>query len=251
MNKLLHTSRLFIKRNSSTILTCVGAVGVVGTAVAAVKATPKALRLLEQAETEKGEKLTKFEVVRVAGPAYIPAAVIGGSTIACIVGANVLNKRTQAGLMSAYALLDSSYKEYKNKVIDLYGEEGNKKVIAEIAKDKYEENEVEIDPDKQLFYDDFSGRYFNSSFSEVQRAEYLLTRDLTMQDFICLSSFYDYLGLEPIDGGDEIGWSTTEMMATYWHSWIDFHHEKVVMEDGLECYIITMPTEPTADYLDY
>ena len=42
----------FLKRNASTILTCVGAVGVVATSVMAVKATPKALILLEKAKGE-------------------------------------------------------------------------------------------------------------------------------------------------------------------------------------------------------
>ena len=30
---------------------------------------------------------------------------------------------------------------------------------------------------------------------------------------------------------------------------IDFEHELVLLEDGLECYIIIMPHPPTADYL--
>ena len=123
----------FIKRNGSTILTCVGAVGVVATAVVAVQATPKALQLLELAKEQKGEELTKVEVLKVAGPIYIPAVVIGVSTISCIFGANTLNKRKQAALTSAYALLNSSYKEYKKKVVDLYGEEVDSHIKQEIA----------------------------------------------------------------------------------------------------------------------
>lgn len=52
-------ARLFVKRNPSTILTCLGGVVVVATKITAVKATPKALQLIEEAEKEKGEKLTK------------------------------------------------------------------------------------------------------------------------------------------------------------------------------------------------
>ena len=107
--------------NSSTILTCVGAVGVAATATMAVKATPKAIALLEEAREEKGEELTKLEVIDVTAPVYIPAAIAGFSTIACIFGANILNKRSQAALMSAYALLDNSYKEYMRKSEELYG----------------------------------------------------------------------------------------------------------------------------------
>ena len=47
MNKWLYKSKVFLKKNGSTILTVVGGIGVVATSVMAVKATPKALYLLE------------------------------------------------------------------------------------------------------------------------------------------------------------------------------------------------------------
>ena len=161
----------FLRRNSSTILTCIGAVGVVATAVMAVKATPKALERIEEAEEEKGEKLTKLEVVNVAGPAYIPAVITGAATVACILGSNILNKRDQASLMSAYALLDNSYKEYKKKVEELYGEDANARIRAEIAKDKYTGDEELNDNDNtEQFFDFYSGRYFNSTRERVLMA---------------------------------------------------------------------------------
>ena len=123
MNNLLSKSKLFLKKNTSTILTCVGATGVIATTVMAVQATPKALTLIKEEETIKGGDLTKLEKVKVAGPTYIPAAVTGVATIACIFGANVLNKRYQASLISAYALLDTSFKDYKRKLKELYGQE--------------------------------------------------------------------------------------------------------------------------------
>lgn len=125
----------FIKKNGATILTCLGAAGVIATAVTAVKATPKAMFLLNEARKEKGEPLTKLEVVKVAGPLYIPSILIGVSSIACIVGSNVLNKQKQAALVSAYTMLDQSYKEYKNKVIELYGDETDKAVEEELVKE--------------------------------------------------------------------------------------------------------------------
>ena len=50
MKGLIPKAQLFLKRNSSTILTCVGSVGVVATVVTAVKATPKAMALIEDAK---------------------------------------------------------------------------------------------------------------------------------------------------------------------------------------------------------
>ena len=116
-------ARLFVKRNASTILTGLGGIGVLATTITAVKATPKALRLIEEAEIKKGEKLTKWEKTRVAAVTYIPTIGIGVATVACIFGAHILNQRQQAALMSAYALLDQSYKYYRRKARELYGEE--------------------------------------------------------------------------------------------------------------------------------
>lgn len=136
LQKVSYKSMGFLKRNSSTILTGLGAVGVVGTAVATAKATTKASRLLDEIANEKGEDLTVYEKVRIAAPIYIPAILLGVSTISCIFGANALNKRYQASLVSAYTVLDQSYKEYKTKVGELFGEDADRQVRHEIAKEK-------------------------------------------------------------------------------------------------------------------
>lgn len=254
MNELLRRSQLFAKRHGSTILTCVGGAGVVATAVLAVKATPKAMRLIDEAEKEKGEELTKLEKVKVAGPAYIPAVVSGVATITCIVGANVLNKRQQATIASAYALLDSSYKEYKDKVKELYGEEADLRVREELAKDKYDDMDVIESPEEnetRLFYDEFSQRYFESTIEKVQQAEYQINRDLSMRDYATVNEFYDYLGIPHIDCGDEIGWSSGMNFDYYWQSWIDFGHHKTIVGEDLECIILTMFGEPTLGWDDY
>lgn len=251
MNSLLSKSQTFVKRNSATILTCVGAAGVIATSVTAVKSTPKALLLLEKAKEEKGEDLTKMEKVKIAGPVYIPSLVLGMSTIACIFGANVLNQRNQASLMSAYALLDSTYKDYRKKVDELYGEEAGHQVRAEIAKDKYDDASIEIHGDNELFFDSYSGRYFEANPTTVQRAEYEINRTLMMDDGVFLNEWYELLDLEPLEHGYNFGWNTSTNSAAYWQTWVDFHHQKVTMDDGLECTIITFQQEPYPDFEEW
>ena len=251
MNKLLMSSKRFVKRNASTILTCAGGAGVIATSIMAVKATPKALYLLEVAREEKGEDLTKFESVQVAGPVYIPAILTGAATIACIFGANALNKRQQAALMSAYALLDNSYKEYKKKVIDLYGEQVDEKIRGEISKGRYDRTDITVQDDQQLFYDEFSGRYFESTIANVIKAEYKLNKKITMWGRAYLNEFYEFLGIPTTDYGDYLGWSASSMYDMYRNQWLDFRHQKVVIDDGLECTIIMFVQEPTPDFADY
>lgn len=247
MANIVRQVTVFCKRNASTILTTLGGAGVIATTVIAVKATPKALRAIDKATTEKGEDLTVFETVRVAGPAYIPAVVTGVGTLTCIFGANVLNQRKQASLVSAYALLDNSYKEYRKKVNELYGEDADLRVKEEIAKDRYEESGIEVNDNTLLYYDSFSGRYFESTSENVLRAVYELNKLIVEEGCACLNEFYDMLDIPGIDGGDDIGWSSGAMADMYWAYWLDFYVEKTVMDDGLECYMLIMSIEPTAE----
>lgn len=244
LQKITNGTVSFVKHNSSTILTCIGAVGVVGTAVLTGKAVVKASKLLEEAKEEKGEDLTPMESLQVAGPTYIPAVLTGVATITCIFGANTLNKKKQAALISAYTLLDRSYKDYKEKVEELYGEVAGRNVRNELAKDKYDDNDISVDGDKQLFYDEFSERYFESTTEKVLKAEYELNKMIAVDCGAFLNEFYELLGIDRTDYGDYMGWSSFKLAETYGYCWVDFEHTKVVMDDGLECTIISMKQEP-------
>ena len=247
----------FIKKNAPTILSCVGAVGVVATAIMAVKATPKALSLLEDAKEEKGEELTKWEKVNTAGPVYIPTVITGLATVACILGSNVISKRQQATLMSAYALLDNSYREYKRKTDEIYGEDAGKNIRSEIAKDKYTGDEVSLDDGKELFYDFYSGRYFESTREAVIWAEYETNRAMFVNYAVGLNEFYNLLGLEELPEYESLGWSCGQIEEMYWHPWIEFDHEEAIIDEdsddngGMKCTIIYMPFDPFIDYLEY
>lgn len=152
----------------STLLTVLGGIGVIATAVMTAKDSTKARNLLIDAEMDKGDKLTTKEKVLVAAPAYIPTIVAASATITCIFGANFLNKRAQASLASAYALLDASYKEYRRKVDDIHGEGSDDAILSELAKDEYEATLMEDIPEGELlFWDPSSRRYFTSTIDQV------------------------------------------------------------------------------------
>ena len=247
----------FWHRNTSTILTSLGGVGVVATAVLAVKATPKAMRLIDKAEEEKGDELTQIETVKATWKPYIPAVVTGVATIACIFGANTLNKRQQAAMVSAYALLDSSYKEYTQKVKDLYGEETHQKIINAIAAEKAEnigvnapgfvsDNHLYTDEkcgEERLFYDEYGKRFFQATLEQVISAEYHLNRNYVLRGYTVLNELYDFLGLEPTKYGSELGWAIDDDGSF----WIDFNHREMEIE-GINCIIIEMPFGPSLEW---
>lgn len=252
MNRVLSKTKGFLDKNGSTILTCMAGAGVVGTTVLAVKATPKAMANIEQVKKEKGEETTKFDIVKAAAPVYVPTILMGVSTIACVVGANILNKRKQAGLVAAYTMLDASYKEYKAKVKEMVGEEGHEEIRNEIVKDKYKENEddISVSDGKQLFYDEFLGQYFESTIEEVQKAQYTLNREIQTRGYFSAVEFYDMLGIDYDDGG-ALGWSEGGNFARYWQSWVDFSHTKAQLDENMECTIITCWSEPYIEFDEY
>ena len=260
MKGLLTKSQLYFKRHGSTVLTCIGGIGVIATTVTAVQATPKAIALLEKAKKEKGEELTKLDKIKITGTTYIPTIIMGIGTITCIFGANVLNKRTQAALVSAYTMIDSSYREYRQKLKELYGEEAHEKIVDAIAIEKAEDMYVrnaymcgtcDLTSDKScsdpvVFYDEHSGRFFESTIEQVINAEYHLNRNYILRGYSFLNEFYEFLGIEETDYGSVLGWTPTDD-GEYW---IEFNHRKAIGKDGKEFYVIEMPFEPSYDFLE-
>lgn len=155
-------------KHMSTLLTCIGAAGVIVTAVLAAKATTKAMQIAEEVREEKGEELTKAELVKTVAPAYIPAAAACVATIGCIFGANVLDKKQLAALASAGALVDKAYKDYRKKVKEKVGEETEAQIEEEMAKEEYDENYEPSSPDVQLFYDMYRNVYFESAIEPTR-----------------------------------------------------------------------------------
>lgn len=255
---LAQRSKNYLRKASPTMLSCLGAAGVIVTSVLAVKATPKAIRRIRSDSriNHDGDPdaYTKLEALQSAWMCYIPAVAVGTSTIVCIFGANVLNKRQHAAISSAYALLNTSYQDYKSKLKELYGEEAHQKIVDSIAvehaKDMYIASTgllgggtLDFDEhnpdDNRLFYDSFSRRYFESSINRVIQAEYHLNRDFALSGHLPVNHFYEFLGLELMDGGNEIGWTVESGLC-----WIDFNHHKTVLDDGLEVYVVDMDWLP-------
>lgn len=245
MNGILGKTQHFLKQNSPTILTILGSAGVILTTLTAIKSTPKAVSVLNEARDEKGEELTKLETFKMVVPVYIPTILTGASTLACIFGANILNTKTQASLMSAYALANRTFKDYKLKAEDLFGDDCGTWIRSEIVKD---ELPPVIDEEKCLFYDFYSRRYFEATPSDVMKAECYLNREIVVNDCAYLNDWYDYLNLEPIEEGSIMGWTLSANMDHYDQIWVDFENEKVTMDDGLECTIISFVHDPYPEF---
>lgn len=251
----------FWHRNGSTILTFLGGAGVIATSLMTARAVPKAMKLVNEAEQEKGEELTKWKIIQVAGPMYIPSILTGASTLVCIFSANHLNKHTQASLTSAYALLDQTFKRYRKEIVDLYGEEEDEEIMTAITIEKADETYIHASylgtscdlsvedqsSEHKLFYEGYSNRFFESTIEQVMAGQYHLNRNYILRGYAVLNELYEFLGLEDTEEGSVLGWAPVDEGMF----WIDFHHKKAELKDGTEFYIIQMPFAPSVDYDEY
>lgn len=245
------------------MLSCLASAGVIGTAILSAKATPRAEALVYADSLQKHDgnpyAYTKKEAFAVAWKCYIPTAIVGASTIACIIGANALNRHQQAALISAYALVQNSYKDYKSKLKELYGEETHQAVMNSIIKERVDDVTIsatgafycssldfgkESEPDVvHTFYDNISERYFETTTAKVIEAEYHLNRNFVLGGEVSLNEFYEFLGLEKTDFGETFGWTTINGDIY----WLDFNHYITTLDDGLQVYVI----EPVFDLVPW
>lgn len=237
----------WLKRNASTILTCLSTLGLVGTVVLAVQDTPKAMRALTDAKLEKGSaELTKLETVKAAAPAYIPTAAAGTATLVCMFAANVLNRKQQAALVSAYAALERTFQNYREKVALFAGRELDNAAWA--ATEDEQQDKTDNRPpwnEKQTFYLEGYPGFFERTMEEVRTAEYVLNRNFILRGQATFNEFLTLLGLDRQEKeGDDVGWDNYIGEALYGYRWVDFDHIYRMTDDGMVICEIALPFEP-------
>lgn len=237
-----------IKKHSPEILTGIGIAGMITTTVMAVRATPKALILIEERKEEIGaEKLEAMDMIKTAWACYIPAAITGTLSVACLIGASSVNARRNAALATAYTLSESALKDYQGKVIEMFGDKKNEAVKDAVAKDKVEKNPVitrEViitEKGNTLCYDAISGRYFKSDIEKIKKAECELNRQILDDMYVSLNDFYYEIGLDNVKLGDELGWNVDS-------GYIDLSFSSQLASDGTPCLVIDYSVAPRYDY---
>lgn len=266
VTKYFKMVKQFAKKRSPEILTGIGIAGMITTTVLAVKATPKALQLIEEEKDRRTDKILEgmspnedencwqvvklkpIEVAKVAWKPYIPAVLLGASSVACLIGANSVHARRQAALYSAYKLSETAFTEYRDKVLETVGEEAEKEVRDKVAKDKVEKNpasKTEIymtGKGESLFYDPISDRHFMSDIETIRK----IVNDLNYamgygsEMYVSLSQLYDELGLKHTSISDNIGWNIRDGLIEP-----DFSSQ---IDEGKPCIVLDWLKVPSYDF---
>lgn len=254
-NRLVGRTSLTIKKNSPEILMGGGIIGGVITIVLACKATLKADEVLDH-HKEKMQKIHDAEQYQdeecpypkeVAGKEklvvytqtafdfaklYSPAVGVGALSVGCILLSNRIISKRYLGVVAAYNAVSASYKQYRERVRERYGDQADYELRYGVEREKIEEtvtdengkkktkkSEVEVISSTPSDYVRYWEQYikngvlnpnwdpnpeFNIMFLKGVQAE--ANHLLHGRGYIFLNEVFDMLGFEHTQLGQVVGW---------------------------------------------
>lgn len=253
MHPIVNKALNFISKNSPHILTGLGCAGLISTAVLTAKSTKDAVNdiVVENMlvsndpslnDDEKINKMAIFEepknLVKRYWSYYIPPFIMGAASIACIIGANTVNTKRQAALATLYTISERTLNDYRDKVVESIGKNKEQKIRDEVVQKQLDENPVSKNEviitgkGESLFYDTFSGRYFESDIETIRRIQNDLNHDLMGSMWVPINDLYYAIGIGGVKLGEEIGWTVDEL--------IDITFTPKIADDGRPCIAIDL-----------
>lgn len=235
-----------ITKNSPHILTGLGCAGVLTTAILTGRATLRAHEIIQMEEEyhkEYQEPLSTQEKARLTWKVFLPAIIMGGASIACIIGANAVNTKRNAALAALYSLSETAFREYKDKVVEEIGHSKELKIRDSIAGDRIVNNPV---GDKTIIitgngdvlcYDALSDRYFKSSAEKIRQQVLDLNYELMTEMWLSLNDLYYAIGLPSTKLGDQMGFDLDRGK-------IEVDYSSNLTPEGQPCLVIDAKVYP-------
>ena len=250
MVKVYNKSEMKVRKYSPEILAGVGVVGVIASTVMACKATTKlndilseSKEQLEQIKTvavdpayadkyteddaKKDTTITYVQTGVKVAKLYAPSVILCASSLGCLLASNNILRKRNAALSAAYMTVDKSFKEYRRRVAERFGDEVEKEIrynikAKEITTVDEEGNEVKETvkvmegADDPTTYSDYA-RFFDESCPAWQNdPEYNLTFLRAQQQYandllkaqgrLFLNDVYKMLGIDITKAGQVVGW---------------------------------------------
>ena len=250
MVKAYNKSEMKVRKYSPEILAGVGVVGVIASTVMACKATTKlndilseSKEQLEQIKTvavdpayadkyteddaKKDTTITYVQTGVKIAKLYAPSVILCTTSLGCLLASNNILRKRNAALSAAYMTVDKSFKEYRRRVAERFGDEVEKEIrynikAKEITTVDEEGNEVKETvkvmegADNPTTYSDYA-RFFDESCPAWQNdPEYNLTFLRAQQQYandllkaqgrLFLNDVYKMLGIDITKAGQVVGW---------------------------------------------
>ena len=251
ITRKFHRIGFQLKNHSPEILVVAGVIGGVTSAVMACKATTKAGDIIEDTKSQldiihkgmedgniRGVEYTKEDGTKDLAIVYTqtavkfvklygPAVVLGTVSIVSILAGHNITRKRNLALTAAYATIDNSFKQYRNRVIERFGEELDRELKYDVKTKEVEETVVNedgtestvkttvnvIDPNTISDY----SRIFdecNPSWSKSPEHNLVFLKQqqnyandlLKSRGHLFLNEVYDMLGFPRTQAGQIVGW---------------------------------------------
>lgn len=257
VTRSLHKAGFKIKKHSPEILVTVGVVGTVASVVMACKATLKVNEIVDEAKelideihegveqekhTSDGELYTQeianrdltivyaktgWKFVKLYGP----SVALGATSLVCILASNNILRKRNAALAAAFTAVDTSFKEYRGRVIERFGKDLDRELRYNIKAKEIEETVVDEDGNETTVtktvsvvdpnaYSIYSVVFCEGNLGWTRSPElnkvFLIKQQnyandkLKAKGFLTLNEVYDMLGYRPTAYGQIAGWVYTE-----------------------------------------
>ena len=241
-----------LQKHSPEILVVAGIVGAVASAVMACKATTKLSEITEESKThldaihiamenpesmpdgdyseDDGKKDLTIVYAQTAGKIiklYAPSIILGTLSIGAILTSNNMLRKRNMALATAYAAVDKSFKEYRSRVVERFGEELDRELKYNIRKEQVEETIVDENGEEKTVtkevevvdssaISDFARFYDEGCLGWTKDPEMNLRFLRRQQDaandrlkdkgYLFLNEVYEMLGIPRSKAGQSVGW---------------------------------------------
>lgn len=270
---------LKLKKHSPEILIVAGVVGVVTSTVIACKATTKLSSILEesketveqihkcaedesmadrysQEDAKKDLTITYVQTGVKVAKLYAPAVALGAVSIFCILKSNDILRKRNVEIAAAYATISKTFKEYRGRVVERFGEDVDNELRYNIKAKKIEEEETDpetgktkkvkktvgvADPtvnDYTIFFDAETSEYYEDDINFdlfLLRSQQTIAQNRLVADkSLFLSDVYQLIGIKPTKASRHVGWTYDPDRTDECDNFVDFgitvtHRER---EDG-------------------
>ena len=277
-----------IQKKSPELLVAAGIAGVVVSAVMACKATIKASEVAEETKdtideiheieeqgvTRAGNAYSADDAKKDLTTAYLqtgakyaklyaPSVILGAASITCIVASHRVLKKRNIALAAAYTTLDKSFKEYRGRVMERFGEQVEKEirynikakeikktVVDETGKKEKVKEVVDVpavdgwDPSQ---YSPYARRFDETHPNWTKNPEmnrfYLKARQAQANDMLkarghlFLNEVYDMMGFPRTKAGAVVGWLYGPKRPELGDSYVDFGMYEIQEGEDFESYV--------------
>lgn len=251
IKKTLMKTSLKLKKHSPEILIVAGVIGTVASTVMACKATTKLGEIMDNAKddieavheavehpedlpqkytAEDGKKDLTIVYTRTAlrvAKLYLPAVALGALSLTAIIKSHDILKKRNVALAAAYTAADKGFKEYRNRVVERFGNDIDKELRYNVKAKEFEHKVVNDDGTEETVVetvnvasiDDVSdfAKYFNKDCAgwsdNAEKNLFFLKRQqdfanelLEANGYLFLNEVYDMLGVPRSKAGQVVGW---------------------------------------------